>query len=169
MELIYAFDPDSSFQKKLEAVYEATGDLTIPLTLMAREWFKGNRSIFDSNRKGPGRYVDLSDTYKKTKKRDVGFVYPILKRSGRLMRSITQASNPDSINMILNKNTMVLGTKVEYGIYHQSQEPRNKMPYRPFLFVGVEQIAPHDIYENRLNNWIKILESYFEQKVGDGR
>lgn len=163
MELQYAFDKDSSFQRKLQQVFKATGDLTIPLTLMAREWYRGNRSIFAL--KGPGRYTDLDPDYKKDKQNDVGFVYPILKRSGRLSWSITIPYNSDAINYIVNKNTLVLGTRVPYAVYHQSNQPRKKMPYRPFLFVGVEQIAPHDIQQNRLKNWLKILDNYFTQKM----
>jgi len=163
MELQYAFDPDNEFVKKLEKAFEATQDLTIPLTLMAREWFKSNRSIFKL--KGPGRYKDLSPKYKAFKESVIGQVYPILKFSGALEDSITNPKDPSAINFIINKNTLILGTKVPYAIYHQSNEPRSKMPYRPFLFVGVEQIAPQDIQQNRLKNWIKILDSYVSQKL----
>ena len=164
MELKYAFDPDSTFQKKLEEVYAATKDLTIPLTLMSKEWYKGNRSIFAL--KGPGRYKDLTEKYKKRKQKNKGFIYPILRYSGDLEKSITKADDNNSISYIVNKSTLVLGTKVPYAIYHQSQtEPRPKIPYRPFLFVGVEQIAPDDILNNRLKNWIKILDDYFDQKM----
>ena len=167
MEINYAFDPDSAFQKKLERVFRATGDLTIPLTLMAESWFKGNQSIF--NLKSKGRYEDLSDKYKKSKEKAVGFVYPILMRTGRLADSITDSDAAESINMIVNKNTLVLGTRTPYAIYHQSQSDgpsgsgRTKMPYRPFLFVGVEQIAPNDIQNNRLKTWMKTLDNYFQQ------
>jgi phage gpG-like protein len=183
MELIYAFDPNSEFQKKIESVFEATGDLTIPLTLIAKSWYQSNKSIFAL--KGPGRYADLSKKpffawwepkgsplrtyylggYKSYKIAKYGFAYPILKATGRLMKSITDPRSPDAINYIVNKNTLVLGTSVPYAIYHQSQEPRTKMPYRPFLFVGVEQIAPHDLQQARLNTWIQILDNYLEQRI----
>jgi phage gpG-like protein len=163
MEIQYAFDPDNEFSKKLNSAFEATNDLTIPLGLMAREWFQGNKSIFKL--KGPGRYKDLTDKYKSLKLRTIGQVYPILELSGALKDSITNPKDSESINLIVNKNTLVLGTKVPYAIYHQSNEDRTKMPYRPFLFVGVEQIAPNDIQQNRLKNWIKILESYVSQKL----
>lgn len=164
MELQYAFDQNSSFQKKINEVYKATGDLTIPLTLIAREWFRGNKSIFAL--KGPGRYKDLTSNYKNFKRRNYGFVYPIMMASGRLMASITDPPSDESINRILaDKKTLQLGTTVPYGVYHQSFLPRKKMPYRPFLFVGVEQIAPTDIKQRRVKNWIKILDSYFQQKV----
>ena len=163
MELIYAFDQDSEFRKTLEDVYNRTGDLTIPLTLIAKSWYKGNRSIFVL--KGPGRYIDLTEKYKRRKKSKWGFVYPILKASGRLAESITDPSSADAIHYIVNKNTLVLGTSVPYAIYHQSQEPRTRMPYRPFLFVGVEQIAPNDIKNNRLKTWFQILDSYLTQRT----
>lgn len=163
MELKFAFDQNSNFQKKLDEVYQATGNLTLPLDLIARDWYKGNRSIFAL--KGPGRYKDLTEKYKKQKEKKWGYVYPILKASGKLSRSITNRSDINTIYRIENKKNLILGTKVPYGIYHQSDKPRTKMPYRPFLLIGVEQIAPNDIKQNRINNWIKILDSYFQQKM----
>ncbi len=189
MEVIYVFDENSEFQKKVKHLYEQTKDLTIPLRLIASSWFRGNKSIFDSNRIGPGRYTDLSEKpffarwerdnpdlmrfykggYKEYKKAKHGFVYPILKATGKLERSITDPSDSNSVNLIINKSTLVLGTKVDYGIYHQSQTERGKrktgraMPYRPFLFVGVEQIAPNDIKNNRLKTWMQILDNHFKQ------
>ncbi len=189
MELIYVFDENSEFQKKLKEVYKKTKDLTIPLRLIATSWFRGNNSIFDENRAGPGRYADLSQKpffakwerkgsdlrkfypggYKEYKRAKYGFAYPILKARGALQASITDPADVNSINLIINKSTLVLGTKVKYAIYHQSQKPRGTgktgraMPYRPFLFVGVEQIAPNDIKNNRLNTWMQILDSYFTQ------
>ncbi len=166
MEIKFAFDPDSDFQKKLDEVFKATQDLTIPLSLMAKQWYKGNQSIFALT--GPGRYEDLSDKYKETKKRKFGFVYPILMATGRLMSSITGEPGGESINLIENKNTLILGTSVPYGIYHQSAKDRGKGPtgremhYRPFLFVGVEQIAPNDIKQNRIKNWITTLDNYMD-------
>lgn len=185
MELKYAIDPDSAFQKKLEQVYAATRDLTAPLIEISREWFKGNKSIFAL--KGKGRYQDLSvrplnafwekdkrlreiaskGGYKayKMAKYNLSSPYPILFATGTLKNSITNGSDANSVNLIINKSTLVLGTKVPYAIYHQSDQPRTKIPYRPFLFVGVEQIAPNDIKNKRLENWIKILDRHFEQSI----
>ena len=184
MELIYAFDPDSAFQKKLEEVFNLTQDLTIPLTLIAKSWYQGNKSIFAL--KGRGRYKDLSTRpffphwerdkklrklwkggYKEFKmaKYHLSSPYPILKATGRLAESITNPESLDAINYIVNRNTLVLGTHVPYGIYHQSQKERTKIPYRPFLFVGVEQIAPNDIKNNRMKTWLSILDSFLQQRI----
>lgn len=180
MEFIAAFDPDSSFQKKIQEVLEATGDLRVPFSLMADQWFQGNKSIFAL--KGPGRYKDLSTRpvnafwevnktyreaykeggYKAYKIKRYGSAYPILFATGRLSRSLTE-NNIDSIR-IVEKDQLTLGTKVSYGVYHQSQGVRTKMPYRPFLFVGVEQIAPNDIRQRRVSGWLATLDSYLEQK-----
>lgn len=162
MEIQFAFDPNSELQKKMDEIYKATGDLTIPLKLIAREWFKGNKSMFAL--RGPGRFADLSKKYKKKKLREYGFVYPILMASGRLMASITDPPGDESINRIeADKATLTLGTKVPYGVYHQSNLPRTIMPYRPFLLVGVEQIAPQDIKNNRVKAWMTTLDTYFQQ------
>ncbi len=182
MEIIYAFDPNSEFQKTLQRAAEKIGDLRVPLGLIAQSWFKSNRSIFDLNRKSAGRYKDLSTKpffafwekdkslrkyyeggYKEYKQAKYGRIYPVLYATGRLARSITDPEDSEAINIITNRNTLLLGTKVPYGVYHQSQQTRSKIPYRPFLFVGVEQIAPHDIKQNRLKIWMKILETHMGQ------
>lgn len=168
MELIYAFDKDSEFSKRLDEAAEAIGDLTIPLILMAKSWYRGNKSIFML--KGRGRYQDLSPKYKKWKERILGSAYPILRLSGTLEAAITDPQDHGAINLIVNKKTLILGVSgavVPYAIFHQSQTlPRNKMPYRPFLFVGVEQIAPSDIQNERLKSWNKILSGYMIQSFG---
>lgn len=183
MEIKYAFDPDSSFVKFLDLAYRTTGDLTKPLTQIARDWFRGNKSIFAL--KGPGRYKDLStkpffawweknpnlrtmynNGYRSYKAAKYGSAYPILKATGVLAASITNREDDNSINRIEgDKKTLTLGTSVPYGIYHQSDSPRTKIPYRPFLFVGVEQIAPNDIKQKRVENWIKIIDSYLTQSL----
>ena len=61
----YDVDPDGKFKTEIAKAIKSVGDLTIPFQLMTREWFKGNRSIFDEGRQGPGKYKDLSAEYKK--------------------------------------------------------------------------------------------------------
>lgn len=159
MEISFAFDKDSVFQKRLDGIYSQVNDLTIPLTLIAQSWYRSNRSIFAIS--GPGKYKDLSPKYKKEKNRKWGFVYPILFASGRLAGSITEPNNPEAINFIKDQKSLILGTRVPYGIYHQSDQPRTKMPYRPFLLVGVEQINQDP--NPRAEIFIKILDNYLAQ------
>lgn len=74
--------------------------------------------------------------------------------SGRLKRSLTGAPNSDSIVRI-GKKAMILGTKVPHGVYHQSDEPRSKIPQRKFLFID----------DARRKRWIRIIDDEVVRKL----
>jgi len=141
----------------LERAKRATEDLRLPLGLIRADFYKSEKSIF--RLKSPGQYDDLNAEYKKAKAREVGFVYPILKRTGRLEESVTSPSSPDSNSYIINKDTLVIETKVPYAIYHQ--EGTSKMPRRPFFIIGPES-PKHATSEmqGRLERWLNILNDY---------
>lgn len=155
-------DVNGDIAALLQKAKDAGVNLTIPFTTIAKSWFKANRSIFAL--KGPGKYQDLSPKYKKAKIRRWGFAYPIMRASGYLEASLTDPTHPDAINFIVNKNTLYLGTRVEYAPYHQSSAPRKKLPYRPIVFIGAEQIAPTEI-RNESTRWVNILEDSIQQKL----
>jgi phage gpG-like protein len=154
---IQVFDRD--LQKAIRQTINDVGDLTIPFGLIAQSWFKTNRAI--SSLKSPGKYKDLSEAYKPTKKKKWGYLYPILGASGKMLSSIT-LPGPDSINMVINKTTLVLGSKVSYGKYHQYGT--NRMPARPWILLGPEQVAPPEI-NRRKDAWIKVLQDFVVQRT----
>ena len=133
----YSVDNDAKFDSALRRALMQVDDLREPLSMIAKDFRKSRNAIFAL--KGPGQYPDLSSKYKKRKKRAVGFVYPILKLTGRLDDSVTNKAHPENIERIF-KNGMELGTSVPYAIYHQSDDPRTKIPLRKFLFIGPESV-----------------------------
>ena len=146
---------DKEFQNLLDKTYKLTKDLTVPLTLIYQEWLKGNRAIFSL--KGKGKYEDLSAGYKITKQKQWGFVYPILRASGRLEGSITNAGDPEAIGQIINKKNLLMGTKVPYAIFPQMGT--RFMPPRPPILFGPEQVGDK-IPNQRLERWKEILLSW---------
>jgi phage gpG-like protein len=156
----YTVDPDKDFAKAISEALKECDDLTVPLTLIAKSWFKSNKAIFQL--KGPGKYTDLSENYKKQKKKAVGFIYPILRRSGVLEESITNPTDSNSINLIINKNTLILGTKVPYASKHQFGEG---VPRRPFVLIGAEQTGPEEFNQRRAA-WIKTIQTHVLQVSG---
>lgn len=54
---------------------------------------------------------------------------PILQRTGDLQRSLTSPSDPNAVH-VENRKSLVLGTRVPYAIFHQSINPRTKLPRR---------------------------------------
>ena len=169
--ITFKVDPNKELQKVIKEAIGSFKDLSIVFKLITNDWFKSNRAIFTL--KGPGKYTDLAPDsgrstydYKTAKEKAVGFVYPILKRSGLLAASITDPTDTNSVNLILNGTTLVLGTKVPYA--HAHQDGTKRLPIRPVIFTNGEQSSPDDMY-NRNGAWIKIVQDYALQmsaKVG---
>ncbi len=156
LEVTIKLENEQKFLDALKRAKSVTDDLRIPLTLIAKNWFQGNKAIFTLSSKG--QYEDLTERYKKQKMRDVGFIYPILKRKGALMNSITVPSDPMAVNQIVNKDTLYLGTKVPYGRFNQ--------PKRPFVFIGPEQpYFSNQEIKNRPQIWLNILNDFVLQKL----
>lgn len=177
----YNVDQDKRFRKEINKAINSLDDLTIPYRLMTREWYKGNRSIFDPARKGPGKYADLSEKYKKAKTRAIGSPYPILRgflkpagqparKTGKLAKSMTDPSDPGTVATIANKKILILGTRVtgEGGVPYPTflHLGTSKMPARPFVLIGGEQVATREI-NVRKENWINMLKDYVVQ-VSEG-
>lgn len=155
--------------ERLAAAFARTAkdakDLKIPLKLVGKDFRKSRTALFTL--KGPGLYDDLAPSTKKTKKRKFGSIYPILVASGRLRDSVTIESHPENISRI-GKLSADLGTRVPYGVYHQSDKPRTKIPLRKFLFVGPE--APRFARGNDLKGFperaLNTLNTYILRKMG---
>lgn len=54
----------------------------------------------------------------------------ILRATDRLKESLTRKFDPDHIERS-SGDSLTFGSRVRYGIYHQSSLPRHKIPYRP--------------------------------------
>ena len=177
----YTVDSNNEFNKAINNAVKKLDDLSIPFTLMTREWYKGNRSIFDESRKSAGKYADLSPRYKAAKTKAIGSPYPILrgffkpagqkaKKSGKLADSMIKPDNADAISTIVNKKTLVLGTKVKSkkGAPYPNflHFGTRKMPARPFALIGGEQVATNQINQRRVA-WIRMLGDYAKQ-VSEG-
>jgi hypothetical protein len=177
MAIQFKIDSDKKFERAINKAIREVDDLRIPFKLITREWFKGNRTIFDPGRQSAGKYKDLSDKYKRTKTRYIGSPYPILvgfmkpagtaaMRSGKLADSMTDPTNPDSISSIVNNLSLVLGTKAKskkgapYPFFLHFGT--RKMPARPVVLLGPEQVAPSAL-NKRKENWIKMIGDYVLQ------
>jgi hypothetical protein len=85
---------------------------------------------------------------------------------GKLEESLIDGSSPGSINVIVNKNTLILGTRVTtkggdpYPIYLQMGTKH--MPPRPFVLIGAEQSGPPQ-FNRRIPAFLAIIANYIEQ------
>lgn len=187
----YSADNDERFRRAIQKATAEIGNLTVPLTMISKDWYKSETAIF--NLKGPGQYPPFKGTvaasslgghgnalgrrrstaivsgesrYQEEKKKKWGFDYPLLVASGRLKRSVTDPTDAEAINTIIGGQRLIIGTQVPYAVYHQSDRPRRKIPLRKFLFIGPE--APTFATSEqmgRLQRWLGILNSYMDQKL----
>ena len=167
---IYLENQKEFANKILEAIKEI-GDLRTPFKLIANDFYKSEESIFLL--KSSGAYSDFKNKKSRDEKlRAVGFDYPLLKRSGNLMRSVLSPKNSNSI-LEISKTEMFIGTKVlskkgaPYPIF--LQKGTRKMQARPFLFIGPESTYALNEQQGRPFRWTKTLQAYVEKKINFAR
>ena len=160
----YNVDNDRKFQNAIDKSLRELDDLRTPLKLISNDFYKSEKSIFQL--KSQGQYPDFkTEDSREAKFNAVGFDYPLLLRTGALMRSVTSPSASGSF-LNIQKTFLMLGTTIEYGKYHQSDRPRKKIPLRKFLFVGPEskRWATKDT-TGRTERWVNTLADYYNKKM----
>lgn len=170
----YQVDAQKRFERAVRSAHAAVGSLKTPLTLIANDFYKSQKAIFQL--KGPGQYPDIKEATKAAKKRNKVPEYPILMgintkghSRGTLARS-TLSKNDENAIFNLEETKVTIGTKVFYGRFHQFGT--GTIPMRKFLFVGPEAAinAADPILSGRLERWTGILSQYVIAKlklVGD--
>ena len=156
---------DDKFLKLLDRAFAASGDLTIPLNTIADEWLKGNDAL-QSLKSPPPMWEDLMPITKKSKERNFGYIYPILMATGRLYASITHPRGQETIADVIGKRSLILGSRVPYGRYHQ--EGTRFMPARPFVMFGPEQIKDYNDGQptnQRIKRWSDILTNWINGSI----
>lgn len=160
----YEVDNDRRFRRALSSARRRVGNLTTPLILISKDFYKSQKAIFQLQ--SSGKYPDFkNEKSKRQKEKKVGFAYPLLKRSGKLEASLVNPSDPNAINLIVNKAELFIGTSVDYGIYHQSDAPRRKIPLRKFLFIGPESSFATSDQQGRPKRWSRILRKHVVKKM----
>lgn len=152
----YSID-SSRLDERLRRAREAAKDFRIPFSLIAKDFFQSQKKAFESS--GPDRYPDLSPTYKRLKKARYGFIYPILEARGLLKKSLTDENDPNAVAEVVNRDKLLLGTKLPYAQYVQRR--------RKFLFIGPEasKYATGPQME-RIERWQKIFGDHIKESLG---
>lgn len=156
----YDFENRAEFNRILKKASSQIQDLRFPMGEIARDFYQSEKVIFQL--KSPGGYPDFKNlASRQNKLRAVGFLYPLLKRKGRLERSITQKGAKDNITIITKKN-VVVGTRTPYAGF--LQDGTRFMKARRFVFIGPESssFASKDRARGggRLTRWSNIIEVY---------
>lgn len=173
MVISYSIENDALFKASLDDAFSKIDNLKLPFKLISMDFYKSQQAIFMLQ--SPGQYPDFgglkptarsTEKAKQAKYKKVGFVYPLLVgKTKRLKDSTTSPNHSDSIN-IIGEKVLVIGTRTPYGVYHQSDSPRKKMPLRKFLFIGPEASRYATSEQmGRLERWVKIIKDYVDSKL----
>lgn len=176
---IISFIPanDLEFQTTLTRIGEKISDFRKPFNLISNHWYRGNRKIFALKSSGlyPG-YGGFNPTEKitfrgqpttrreaaeVTKSEKWGFIFPMLRRSGVLEKSISN-KNAAFAEFFVGRQELVMGTNVSYAKFHQSDRPRKVIPQRKIIFIdgGPGEIAKDALINGRSEVWGDILNTY---------
>lgn len=171
----YSVDNDKRFRKAMENASAVSQDLRVPFGLILRDFYKSEQPIFKL--KGAGKYPPFKGQkdkatgltrYQAYKLRKFGFDYPLLVRTGALAASLLGPNNKGSVSKVTNLS-LTFGTSIAYGKYHQSDEPRRKLPLRKFLFIGPEasQFATSE-QMGRLERWLNYINDHVVKTIQKG-
>lgn len=154
----------SALAAKIKAARRKVRDLRTPLNEIADDYWMTQANIFSLRDAGP--YPDLKPGYKLIKQSAVGFVYPILKRTGQMAEAFNRGGEGNITK--ITPQTITLGIdrkKVPYWEYHQLGT--SKMPRRQSLFIGDEnaQVRGFSFVRGRTDRWIRILDKYVKKEL----
>jgi phage gpG-like protein len=141
-----------SLNDAIKRLRRGVKDLRPLFEQFSQDFYKQEKKVF--NLKSRGKYKNLSKEYRKIKKKKYGFIYPILFAEGRLAASLLDRGNAEAVNYI-NETSFIIGTSVPYAVYHHSDKPRNKMPYRPLWIL--------DGNNAMFRRWVRQLNIYFDK------
>lgn len=192
----YVLENDKRFRQMLSNASEVCKDLRVPFGLISRDFYRSELAIFKLKGPGlyppfthkgetfrvqfkqagvgvqrlsPKKQYDTEQTpYQRRKLKKFGFDYPLLVATGAMAAAITNPNARGSVNLI-GQMQMVLGVDgnvIKYAKYHQSDDPRQKIPLRKFIFIGPEapQFATSD-QQGRLERWLNIVNDYVSKTL----
>ena len=156
----YKIENDRAVVKALKKAAKQVSNLRPALAAISADFYRSNIAQFSLG--GPGRYEKLKNP--EAKKRAVGFIYPLLKRSGKLAASLLKPTAVGAVNSITS-NSLILGTKIPYAEYHQFGTdrglPKGKKARKPVFIDG----GPTSSGTGRRDRWIDIIEAHVKERI----
>lgn len=182
MEFDFAVENSEAFEKAIERLGKATSDFRIPFTLIASDFYRSQRKLFTLqseglyNPLGGFNYNQPSGFGNQTKReraetlkeKRTGHAWnPILYGETGDLRDSTLKRNHRYSIFNLGKQELLIGTSVPYGKFHQSGQPRKKMPYRKFIFIdgGPADTSRDASISGRRDRWLNILNDHVLQLI----
>jgi phage virion morphogenesis protein len=125
---------DDQLQAALGNIVDRATDLTPALKNLGEYLVRKTRQRFDTSTAPDGiRWRPLAARTIKAKQRrqSTGTPYRTNARPEDILKDTFTLR--DSITYQVSSDALAVGTNIEYGIYHQSEEPRTRIPRRAFL------------------------------------
>lgn len=143
--ITFRFFGEAQLDRTLDRIAEDVGDVSPAWEVIADRFAAAERKQFDSEGAyGSGGWAPLSEDYGAWKA-NVRPGAPILVFDGELRKSLTE--RPFGVEVI-GPDSMVIGSDVEYGLYHQ--QGTDRMPRR----------RPVELPENERRQWVRILQRF---------
>lgn len=109
-------------------------DLTPAFKEILKSFYAGEKKQFETEGGwGSGGWMPLSSSYATWKDPSL----KIMEQSGYLRDALTGAvpANTQGNVEIIESNMLIMGTDIDYAIYHQSNAPRRKLPMRKVIEI----------------------------------
>jgi phage gpG-like protein len=152
--IVLRFSGIPHLTRRLHAMESAATDMRPAWTLIRDRFVAAEARTFAGEGGSSGKWAPLSPAYGAWKATHFG-EKPILRRTDQLFRSLTSELSID----IRGPQTMILGTDVGYGRFHQTGT--SKMPARKVIDLSE--------YERRM--WVTIIRDHLmarDQTEGTG-
>lgn len=170
------------FRERLDRLAKVSQDFTIPFKIISSDFYRSQKQLFMLQ--SAGMYDDLSTKpfiakwqnkrkygalysggYKEYKQVNLGFTYPILVGATKVLATSTLGPKNLYSKWSLNSKQLTIGSSVPYGKYHQSDEPRKKIPQRKFIFIdgGKGDTSKGSGINGRRERWLSIIDEHIKQ------
>lgn len=125
---------DGDLQERLGKIIDRTQNLSPVLADLGEYLLRKTRRRFDTSTAPDGsKWLPLAPRTIKAKRRRAltGKPYRTRARPEDILKDTFTLR--DSITYQVGRNSLSVGTNIEYGIFHQAEEPRTRIPRRAFL------------------------------------
>lgn len=144
---------DAELQAALSEFIGRAENLTPALNDLGEYLVGKTRKRFDTSTAPDGtKWAPLADKTKKAKQRraTTGKPYRTKAEPSAILKDTFTLR--DSITYQVSTTTLRVGTNIEYGIYHQPEEPRTRIPRRAFLGLDdADQAEAVEIFRDHFN------------------
>ena len=148
-EFTFEVAGEKQIARRFTRLDDAVEDMTPAFKEITKSFYAGEKRQFETEGGwGSGGWLPLSPAYEAWKDPTLS----IMELSGDLKASLTGMVPPNTAGNIeiIESNQLILGTDIDYAIYHQSNAPRTKLPQRKVI----------ELPESERKKWTSIIHEH---------